>query len=164
VAEEQQTVTPPDERELGFDQVLDRLHKIVTRIEQGNLPLEQALSLFEDGVRLSRRGSAILDATEQRIELLAMGPFTLVRPLCGCCGKSVNECIEHAASITVLAKVQVHDYGRSERQSRRWALMRQRSCTMQRLESSTDASYILAQSMNLLVSTQLPKIVGIRSR
>lgn len=70
MAEEQQVVSPPDERELGFDQVLDRLHKIVTRIEQGNLPLEQALSLFEDGVRLSRRGSAILDATEQRIELL----------------------------------------------------------------------------------------------
>ncbi len=68
--EEQTMSSPPDERELGFDQVLDRLHKIVTRIEQGNLPLEQALSLFEDGVRLSRRGSAILDATEQRIELL----------------------------------------------------------------------------------------------
>ena len=66
--------TPPtEERELGFDQVLERLHKIVTRIEQGNLPLEQALSLFEDGVRLSRRGSSILDATQQRIGLLVRG-------------------------------------------------------------------------------------------
>ena len=73
MAEEQTTTPPTDERELGFDQVLERLHKIVTRIEQGNLPLEQALSLFEDGVRLSRRGSTILDATEQRIELLVRG-------------------------------------------------------------------------------------------
>ena len=71
---EEQTATPPqDDRELGFDQVLERLHKIVSRIEQGSLPLEQALTLFEDGVRLSRRGSAILDATEQRIELLVRG-------------------------------------------------------------------------------------------
>ncbi len=68
---EEQTAPPTkDDREPGFEQVLDRLHRIVTRIEQGNLPLEQALSLFEEGVRLSRRGNAILDATEQRIELL----------------------------------------------------------------------------------------------
>ena len=73
MAEEQNSTPPTEERELGFDQVLERLHKIVTRIEQGNLPLEQALSLFEDGVRLSRRGSSILDATEQRIELLVRG-------------------------------------------------------------------------------------------
>ena len=73
MAEEPNTTVPVEERELGFDQVLERLHKIVTRIEQGNLPLEQALSLFEDGVRLSRRGSSILDATEQRIELLDRG-------------------------------------------------------------------------------------------
>ncbi len=57
MAEEPNSTPPTEERELGFDQVLERLHKIVTRIEQGNLPLEQALSLFEDGVRLSRRGS-----------------------------------------------------------------------------------------------------------
>jgi exodeoxyribonuclease VII small subunit len=56
--------------ELGFDQILDRLRQVVQRLEQGNLPLEQALKAFEEGVRLSRRGSAILDAAEQRVELL----------------------------------------------------------------------------------------------
>ncbi len=56
--------------ELGFDQVLERLRTVVSRLEQGNLPLEQALKAFEDGVRLSRRGSSILDAAEQRVELL----------------------------------------------------------------------------------------------
>jgi exodeoxyribonuclease VII small subunit len=58
------------EAEPGFDVVLDRLRLVVQRLEQGNLPLEQALQSFEEGVRLSRRGSAILDAAEQRVELL----------------------------------------------------------------------------------------------
>jgi exodeoxyribonuclease VII small subunit len=56
--------------EPGFDVVLDRLRLVVQRLEQGNLPLEQALQAFEEGVKLSRRGSAILDAAEQRVELL----------------------------------------------------------------------------------------------
>lgn len=59
-----------EDREPGFDQVLDRLRVVVNRLEQGNLSLEQALLAFEEGVRLSRRGSAILDAAEQRVELL----------------------------------------------------------------------------------------------
>jgi exodeoxyribonuclease VII small subunit len=56
--------------EINFDQVLDRLRLVVQRLEQGSLPLDQALKAFEEGVRLSRRGSAILDAAEQRVELL----------------------------------------------------------------------------------------------
>lgn len=68
---------PPSENDenkanepLKFDQVLDELRQIVQKLEQGNLPLEQALKAFEEGVRLSRSGSAILDAAEQRVELL----------------------------------------------------------------------------------------------
>ena len=64
------TTKPGDEPELGFDQVLDRLRQVVLRLEQGSPSLEQALLAFEDGVKLSRRGSAILDAAEQRVELL----------------------------------------------------------------------------------------------
>ncbi len=64
---EMETGTGP---EPGFDQILDRLRQVVQKLEQGNLPLEQALKSFEEGVRLSRRGSAILDAAEQRVELL----------------------------------------------------------------------------------------------
>jgi len=61
--------TASDE-DISFDQVLDRLRQVVQRLEQGSLPLDQALKAFEEGVRLSRRGSAILDAAEQRVELL----------------------------------------------------------------------------------------------
>ena len=60
----------PAEEALGFDQVLERLRSLVGRLEQGNLPLEQALQAFEEGVQLSRRGGAILDAAELRVEAL----------------------------------------------------------------------------------------------
>ncbi|HEX4457325.1 MAG TPA: exodeoxyribonuclease VII small subunit, partial [Polyangia bacterium] len=36
----------------------------------GNLSLEQSLSAFEEGVRLSRNGARILDSAEQRVEIL----------------------------------------------------------------------------------------------
>jgi exodeoxyribonuclease VII small subunit len=54
----------------GFDQVLTQLRTIVERLEGGNLSLEQSLAAFEEGVRLSRQGAQILDAAEQRVEIL----------------------------------------------------------------------------------------------
>ena len=54
----------------GFDQVLAQLRGIVERLEAGNLSLEQSLAAFEEGVRLSRAGARILDAAEQRVEIL----------------------------------------------------------------------------------------------
>jgi exodeoxyribonuclease VII small subunit len=57
----------------GFDQVLERLRGIVERLEQGNLPLEDSLKTFEEGVLLARRGHTLLDAAEKRIEILTRG-------------------------------------------------------------------------------------------
>ena len=59
--------------EAGFDQVVDRLRGVVERLEGGNLSLEQSLAAFEEGVRLSRRGSEILDQAERRVEILTRG-------------------------------------------------------------------------------------------
>ena len=54
---------------------------LLPSIEDGDLPLEQSLALFEEGVALSRAGSARLDAAERRIEeLLSDRPLEL-RPL-----------------------------------------------------------------------------------
>lgn len=61
------------QQELGFDQAIERLRQIVSKLEQGSLPLEQALQAFEEGVALARRGSAILDAAELRVEQLLQG-------------------------------------------------------------------------------------------
>jgi exodeoxyribonuclease VII small subunit len=54
----------------GFDQLLQQLRGIVERLEGGNLSLEQSLAAFEEGVKLSRAGARILDAAEQRVEIL----------------------------------------------------------------------------------------------
>ena len=54
----------------SFDEVLAQLRSIVERLEGGHLTLEQSLAAFEEGVRLSRTGARILDAAEQRVEIL----------------------------------------------------------------------------------------------
>jgi exodeoxyribonuclease VII small subunit len=54
----------------GFDTVLLQLRAVVEKLEGGNLTLEQSLAAFEEGVRLSREGTRILDAAEQRVEIL----------------------------------------------------------------------------------------------
>ena len=66
----QSNETPPPSDGGSFDQVLAQLRAIVERLEGGNLSLEQSLAAFEEGVRLSRNGARILDAAEQRVEIL----------------------------------------------------------------------------------------------
>ena len=57
----------------GFDQVVERLRGVVEKLEAGSLGLEQSLASFEEGVRLSRRGTEILDRAEKRVEALTRG-------------------------------------------------------------------------------------------
>ena len=54
----------------GIEDALKRLTAIVERLESGELSLEQSLSLFEEGTRLSRSSQAQLDAAEKRVEEL----------------------------------------------------------------------------------------------
>ena len=56
--------------EPGFDQVLERLRAVVERLEDGKLTLEESLAAYEEGVTLARRGHALLDGAEKRVELL----------------------------------------------------------------------------------------------
>jgi exodeoxyribonuclease VII small subunit len=57
----------------GFDAVLARLRKVVERLENGNLSLEESLSAYEEGVGLAQKGHALLDGAEKRVELLIAG-------------------------------------------------------------------------------------------
>jgi exodeoxyribonuclease VII small subunit len=57
----------PPER---FDELLARLRALVERLEGGNLPLEDGLRSFEEGMALCRRGAEILDRAEKRVEVL----------------------------------------------------------------------------------------------
>lgn len=53
-----------------FEKALKNLEDIVKEIESGDLPLEQAIRKFEEGIRLSKFCSQILDDTEQKITIL----------------------------------------------------------------------------------------------
>jgi exodeoxyribonuclease VII small subunit len=57
----------------AIDHVLGELERVVAELEAGDLPLEVALQRFEAGVRLARQGGQLLDAVEQRVELLLDG-------------------------------------------------------------------------------------------
>ena len=71
-----------DEDALSFEQLLERLEGVVATLEQGDAPLEQALSTFERGIALARLGSRRLDDAERRIEaLLGDGDELRTRPL-----------------------------------------------------------------------------------
>lgn len=55
------------------EQALDRLEQIATELERGDLPLEESLRLFEEGVALARRLDARLAEAEMRVETLIRG-------------------------------------------------------------------------------------------
>ena len=59
-----------DPAEPGFDQILVRLREVVTRLESGELSLEQSLQVYEEGVQLARRGQQLLVSAEKRVEIL----------------------------------------------------------------------------------------------
>lgn len=54
----------------SFEEILGRLQQVVEKLEGGDLPLEQSLAIFEEGVRLSRLGQRRLDEAETRVEEL----------------------------------------------------------------------------------------------
>ena len=53
-----------------FEASLEALEQIVRQLEDGDLPLEKSLELFEHGIRLSRECQERLSQAERRIEIL----------------------------------------------------------------------------------------------
>ncbi len=53
-----------------FEESLAELEQLVERMEQGNLPLEDSLKLFERGVRLTRSCQQVLKEAEQKVQIL----------------------------------------------------------------------------------------------
>jgi exodeoxyribonuclease VII small subunit len=54
----------------SFEVAIKRLTEIVQVLERGELPLEESLRLFEEGVKLSRLSQQKLDTAEKRVEQL----------------------------------------------------------------------------------------------
>jgi exodeoxyribonuclease VII small subunit len=60
----------PDQDPVSFEVALKELEVIVKQLETGEAKLEEALVLFERGVKLSRFCAKQLDDAEKKIELL----------------------------------------------------------------------------------------------
>ena len=60
----------PDVEALPFDQALAELQETVRRLEQGGLPLEDAIALYERGVSLHERCARLLGDAELRVQRL----------------------------------------------------------------------------------------------
>ncbi len=54
----------------GFEERLKQLEGIVHKLEEGNLPLEESLGLFEQGITLSRELQVVLEAASLRVSRL----------------------------------------------------------------------------------------------
>lgn len=71
-------------KEPDFEAAMRRLGEIVEHLEQRQLPLEESLRLFEEGIKLARVTQARLDSAEKRLdELLSVGPdgAPITRPI-----------------------------------------------------------------------------------
>jgi len=55
---------------MQFEEALEKLERIVAQLESGDVPLERAIELFQEGMALSRLCSRKLEAVERRIEML----------------------------------------------------------------------------------------------
>ncbi len=65
---------------LSFEEAFAELERVVQRLENGDLTLEEALALYERGVRLAQHCHELLDKAELRIKQLVpddQGGYTL---------------------------------------------------------------------------------------
>lgn len=57
-----------------FESAIARLEVIVRALESGNAPLDESLTLFEEGVALVKFCNEKLDGAEQRVKMLTFSP------------------------------------------------------------------------------------------
>jgi exodeoxyribonuclease VII small subunit len=68
------TFDEQEEETVSLETGLQHLEKIVKTLEQKDLPLEKALSLFKEGVGLVQYCSSVLNQAEKQMEILLEGP------------------------------------------------------------------------------------------
>lgn len=55
---------------LKFEDALARLETIVAELEKGDLPLNDSLKMFEEGIKLSKTCLKMLDDAERKVEIM----------------------------------------------------------------------------------------------
>ena len=66
-------INPNEQKELNFEEAMARLEQIVRALEGGNVPLDESLTLYEEGVKLVKLCSTRLENAEKRIKILVDG-------------------------------------------------------------------------------------------
>jgi exodeoxyribonuclease VII small subunit len=59
---------PPDVPSLSFELAMRQLEEIVTKLERGDVPLEESIAIYERGEALKKRCEALLLEAEERVE------------------------------------------------------------------------------------------------
>ena len=62
------------EPSVTFENAMKRLGEIVNQLQQGTVPLEKALQLFQEGTGLIQTATKLLDEAEQKVAQLRKGP------------------------------------------------------------------------------------------
>lgn len=65
-------------KKMNFEDSMARLEEIVSLLDRGEAPLEQAMALFEEGAKLLRECTRQLDEAEQKVSLLTAGKDNMV--------------------------------------------------------------------------------------
>ncbi|WP_150270772.1 exodeoxyribonuclease VII small subunit [Paenibacillus tepidiphilus] len=60
------------ETELDFEQAMEQLEAVVRELEHGDVPLEKAIDLFQQGMKLSQLCGSKLEQVERKIEMIAL--------------------------------------------------------------------------------------------
>jgi len=60
--------SPPEQ--VPFEESVKQLAEIVDKLEGGDLPLDEAVALFENGMQIAKRSQAQLDSAERKVEEL----------------------------------------------------------------------------------------------
>ena len=58
----------------SFEERLERLEKLAEKLREGKIPLEEAVSLFEEGMKLARSLEKDLSRVERKVEILTREP------------------------------------------------------------------------------------------
>ncbi|MGI6578370.1 MAG: exodeoxyribonuclease VII small subunit [Eubacteriales bacterium] len=61
------------EEKMTFETAITRLEEIVRLLERGEIPVEEALGLFEEGAGLMKKCATILDKAEQKVNIIMKG-------------------------------------------------------------------------------------------
>jgi exodeoxyribonuclease VII small subunit len=63
-------------KKMGFEESVRRLEEVAGLLERGDLPLEDSMKLYAEGVKLVQSSQKLLDEAEQKVTLLSGGGET----------------------------------------------------------------------------------------